>query len=218
MTNQLMNHTRVTPKSYSPLEERLNYISHATGMIASIVGLIFLLMKVDGLHGQFASVVYGLSMILMFLSSTLYHFAKSANVKDFLKVVDHSAIYLLIAGTYTPFMVLAIGGRVGLTGMIIVWSIALVGIFFKIFANQRFPKLSVITYLLMGWIAIFFFYPLYNALATDGIWLLLGGGLCYTVGVLFYVAKKIQFTHTIWHVFVIAGCMCHFFSIYYYVI
>ncbi len=156
-----MNHTRVTPKSYSPLEERLNYISHATGMIASIVGLIFLLMKVDGLHGQFATVVYGLSMILMFLSSTLYHFAKSANVKDFLKVVDHSAIYLLIAGTYTPFMVLAIGGWLGLTGMIIVWSIALIGIFFKIFANQRFPKLSVITYLLMGWIAIFFFYPCY---------------------------------------------------------
>jgi hemolysin III len=157
-------------------------------------------------------------MILMFLSSTLYHWAKSPNLKALLKVVDHSAIYLLIAGTYTPFMLLAIGGWVGLAGMIIVWSIALVGITCKIFANQRFPKLSVITYLLMGWIAIFFIYPLYNALTTQGLWLLVAGGLCYTVGVLFYVAKKVQFTHAIWHVFVVAGCICHFFSIYYHVI
>jgi hemolysin III len=208
----------VIQPTYSPLEERLNAVSHGVGVIAATVGLIFLLMKVDGIYGQFACVVYGLSMIMMFLSSTLYHLAKNENVKAFLKIVDHSAIYLLIAGTYTPFMVLAIGGWLGLTGMIIVWSIALIGIFFKIFANQRFPKLSVITYLLMGWIAIFFFYPLYNALTTEGIWLLVGGGVCFTVGVLFYVAKKIQFTHTIWHLFVVAGCVCHFFSIYYHVI
>jgi hemolysin III len=208
----------VIQPTYSPLEERLNAVSHGVGVIAATVGLIFLLMKVDGIYGQFACVVYGLSMIMMFLSSTLYHLAKNENVKAFLKIVDHSAIYLLIAGTYTPFMVLAIGGWLGLTGMIIVWSIALIGIFFKIFANQRFPKLSVITYLLMGWIAIFFFYPLYNALTTEGIWLLVGGGICFTVGVLFYVAKKIQFTHTIWHLFVVAGCLCHFFSIYYHVI
>lgn len=204
--------------TYSPLEEKLNAVSHGVGVIAATVGLIFLLMRVDDTYGQFACVVYGLSMILMFLSSTLYHLAKNPSLKDFLKVVDHSAIYFLIAGTYTPFMIVAIGGWVGLTGMIIVWSIALIGIVFKIFASQRFPKLSVITYLLMGWIAIFFFYPLYNALTTEGIALLVGGGICYTVGVLFYLAKKIQFTHTIWHLFVVAGCVCHFFSIYYHVI
>jgi hemolysin III len=205
-------------RPYSPLEELLNTLTHGAGVIAAIVGLVLLLMRVDGIYGQFACLVYGLSMILMFLSSTLYHWAKSPNVKAFLKVVDHSAIYLLIAGTYTPFMVLAIGGWVGLTGMIIVWSIALIGIVCKIFANQRFPKLSVITYLLMGWIAIFFIYPLYNALTTEGLWLLFAGGLCYTVGVLFYVTKKVQFTHAIWHVFVVAGCVCHFLSIYYHVI
>ena len=204
--------------TYSPLEEKLNAVSHGVGVIAATVGLIFLLMRVDDTYGQFACVVYGLSMILMFLSSTLYHLAKNPSLKDFLKVVDHSAIYFLIAGTYTPFMIVAIGGWVGLTGMIIVWSIALIGIVFKIFASQRFPKLSVITYLLMGWIAIFFFYPLYNALTTEGIALLVGGGICYTVGVLFYLAKKIQFTHTIWHLFVVAGGVCHFFSIYYHVI
>jgi hemolysin III len=213
-----MNYSSVMQTTYSPLEEKLNAISHGLGVMAATVGLVFLLMRVDGIYGQFACLVYGLSMILMFLSSTLYHSAKSPNVKAFLKVVDHSAIYLLIAGTYTPFMILAIGGWVGLTGMVVVWSIALIGIVCKIFANQRFPKLSVITYLLMGWIAIFFIYPLYNALTTEGLWLLFAGGLCYTVGVLFYVAKKVQFTHAIWHVFVVAGCVCHFLSIYYHVI
>ena len=215
---QLMNHSSVIHTAYSPLEERLNAISHGVGVIAAMIGLIFLLMKVDGIYGQLACLVYGLSMILMFLSSTLYHAAKSPNVKAVLKVIDHSAIYLLIAGTYTPFMLLAIGGWVGLAGLIIVWSIALVGISCKIFANQRFPKLSVITYLLMGWLAIFFIYPLYQALSTEGLWLLVAGGLCYTIGVGFYVAKKTQFTHAIWHLFVVAGCVCHFFSIYEHVI
>jgi hemolysin III len=213
-----MNNSSAMPHTYSSLEERLNVISHGMGVIAATVGLIFLLMRADGVYGLFASLVYGLSMILMFLSSTLYHSIKSPNIKAMLKIIDHSAIYLLIAGTYTPLMVLAIGGWVGLTGMVIVWSIALIGIVFKIFANQRFPKLSVITYLLMGWIAIFFIYPLYNALTTEGLWLLFAGGICYTVGVLFYVAKKVQFTHAIWHVFVVAGCAFHFFAIYYHVI
>jgi hemolysin III len=213
-----MNYTNTIQKTYSPIEEQLNVISHCVGMIAATVGLIFLLMRVEGIYGLFACLVYGLSMILMFLSSTLYHWTQSADLKASLKVVDHSAIYLLIAGTYTPFMVLAIGGGVGLAGMILVWSIALIGITCKIFAHQRFPKLSVITYLLMGWIALFFIYPLYHALTTEGLWLLFAGGFCYTVGVLFYVAKKIQFTHAIWHMFVVAGCICHFFSIYYHVI
>lgn len=213
-----MNQTSLIQNSYSPLEERLNAISHGIGVIAATAGLVLLLMKVEGVYGKFACVVYGLSMILMFLSSTLYHCVKSPNAKALLKIVDHSAIYLLIAGTYTPFMILAIGGWVGLTGMIIIWSTALIGIGFKIFANQQFPKLSVITYLLMGWIAIFFGYPLYNALTTEGLWLLVSGGLCYTIGVLFYVAKRVQFTHAVWHVFVVAGCVCHFFSIYYHVI
>jgi hemolysin III len=213
-----MSTPNLAMRPYSPLEEWLNTLTHGVGVIAATVGLVFLLMRVNGIYGQFTCVVYGLSMILMFLSSTLYHSAKSPNIKAFLKVVDHSAIYLLIAGTYTPFMVLAIGGWVGLAGMIIVWSIALVGITCKIFANQRFPKLSIITYLLMGWLAIFFIYPLYHALTSEGLWLLLAGGLCYTVGVLFYMAKKTEFTHAIWHVFVAAGCMCHFFSIYYHVI
>jgi hemolysin III len=213
-----MTDPNLAVRPYSALEESLNTFTHGLGAIAAIVGLIFLLLRVDGIYEQFACLVYGLSMILMFLSSTFYHCARRPDLRVFLKVVDHSAIYLLIAGTYTPFMLLAIGGEVGLVGMMIVWSIALVGITCKIFANKRFPKLSVITYLLMGWVAIFFIYPLYSALKIEGLWLLLAGGICYTVGVSFYVAKKIQFTHAIWHMFVVAWCICHFLSIYYYVI
>jgi hemolysin III len=217
-TIKQMNTLTQLKKPYSPLEECLNAISHGLGFVAAILALVLMLLKVDDLYAQLVSIAYGLSMMLMFLSSTLYHSVNSPNLKATLKVIDHSAIYLLIAGTYTPFMLLAVGGDVGLVAMVAIWSIALVGIVFKCFANHRFPKLSVITYLLMGWIALFFIYPLYNALPSNGFWLLIAGGVCYTLGVVFYIAKKIQYTHVIWHLFVVAGCTCHFFAIYYYVI
>ena len=187
--------------------ERLNSISHLVGAALALVGLGSLLtVSVQTADPWIISsfTIFGVSLVLLYTMSTLYHSFRPTGLKRLFQLFDHIAIYLLIAGTYTPFMLLAIGGWVGLAGMIIVWSIALVGITCKIFANQRFPKLSVITYLLMGWIAIFFIYPLYNALTTQGLWLLVAGGLCYTVGVLFYVAKKVQFTHAIWHVFVVA--------------
>jgi hemolysin III len=207
-----------TIRPYSPLEESLNAITHGIGFIAAFVGLVFMLLRVDGLYGQIACVVFGFSMMLMFLSSTLYHGVTRPDLKKVLKTIDHSAIYLLIAGTYTPLMVLAVGGTIGLIAMVLIWSIAIAGVLFKCFANNRFPKLSLLTYLLMGWLAVFFIYPLYNALETTGFYLLIAGGLCYTVGVVFYAAKKIQFTHAIWHLFVAAGCFCHFLAIYSYVI
>lgn len=213
-----MNHLNSIQKAYSSQEELLNAISHGIGFLAAAFGLVLLLLKVEGIAGQIACLVYGVSMMLMFLTSTLYHLAEQPSLKARLKVFDHSAIYLLIAGTYTPFMVLTIGGTTGAVAMLLIWSIALVGIGFKYLANARFPKLSVITYLLMGWLAVFYIYPLYNALSAAGFWLLVSGGLCYTLGVLFYVAKKRQFTHAIWHVFVVAGCACHFVAIYYHVI
>jgi hemolysin III len=213
-----MTDSTLSVRPYSPLEESLNAATHGLGFIAAFLGLVFLLLRVDGIYGQIACVVYGFSMMLMFLSSTLYHWVSRPDLKQILKTIDHSAIYILIAGTYTPFMTLAVGGTLGLVAMVLIWSIAIVGIMFKCFANNRFPKLSLVTYLLMGWLAIFFIYPLYNALETTGFYLLLAGGLCYTVGVVFYAAKKIQFTHSIWHVFVAAGSFCHFWAIYSYVI
>jgi hemolysin III len=213
-----MTSTKLSDRPYSPLEESLNAATHGLGFVAAFVGLVLMLLRVDGIYGQVACVVYGFSMMLMFLSSTLYHGVSQADLKNVLKTIDHSAIYILIAGTYTPLMVLAVGGTVGLIAMVLIWSIAIVGILFKCFANNRFPKLSLITYLLMGWLALFFIYPLYNSLETTGFYLLLAGGLCYTVGVIFYAAKKIQFTHAIWHLFVAAGCFCHFLAIYSYVL
>lgn len=213
-----MTSPNLAVRPYSSLEESLNAVTHGLGFVAAFVGLVLMLLRVEGIYGQVACVVYGLSMMMMFLSSTLYHGVSRPDLKKVLKTIDHSAIYVLIAGTYTPLMILAVGGTVGLVAMVLIWSIAITGILFKCFANNRFPKLSLVTYLLMGWLAVFFIYPLYNALEATGFYLLLAGGLCYTVGVVFYAAKKIQFTHAIWHLFVAAGCFCHFLTIYSYVI
>lgn len=213
-----MTASKLAVRPYSALEESLNTATHGVGFIAAFVGLVMMLLRAEGILGQMACVVFGVSMMMMFLSSTLYHGVRQPELKKILKTIDHSAIYLLIAGTYTPLMVLAVGGTVGLVAMVLIWSIALAGILFKFFASHRFPKLSLLTYLLMGWLAIFFIYPLYNSIEATGFYLLLAGGLCYTVGVVFYAAKRVQFTHAIWHLFVAAGCFCHFLTIYSYVI
>ncbi|MFT2092546.1 PAQR family membrane homeostasis protein TrhA [Paraglaciecola sp. 2405UD69-4] len=204
--------------TYSRVEETLHAITHGVGFIAACVGLIMMLQKVDGVIAQLVCAVYGVSMMLMFLSSTLYHWASSVSLKAKLKVFDHVSIYLLIAGTYTPYTVFAVGGEIGILANSIIWGLAVIGIGCKFFASRRFPKLSLVTYLLMGWLAIFFAYPLYNAIETKGFWLLLAGGLCYTFGAVFYAAKQFQFTHLVWHIFVMAGCACHFWSIYQFVI
>ncbi|MFT5675289.1 MAG: hemolysin III [Paraglaciecola sp.] len=213
-----MNQSTSLTKSYSSGEEWLNAASHGFGFIAAIIGLIMLLFRAEGIYAQVISIVYAVSMMMMFLSSTLYHSVRDQDLKLLLKVIDHSAIYLLIAGTYTPLMLLTVGGWLGGVTIGLIWGIALVGVLFKCFARGRFPKLSVITYLAMGWLAILFIYPLYQALPAEGIRLLVGGGLFYSIGVLFYVAKKVKYTHSIWHVFVTAGCACHFFLIYDYVV
>lgn len=204
--------------TYSIIEETLHALTHGLGFIAACIGLALMLLKVDGLLAQFVCITYGLSMMLMFLSSTMYHWVSRPNLKAKLKIFDHVAIYLLIAGTYTPYTVFAVGGQLGLLAICLIWGLAAIGIYCKCFVSSRFPKLSLITYLLMGWLAVFFAFPLYNSLQTEGFWLLLAGGLCYTLGAVFYAAKQFQFTHVVWHLFVIAGCVCHFWSIYQYVI
>ena len=213
-----MNQSNTLTKSYSSGEELLHAGIHGLGFIAAVIGLILLLFRAEGIFAQVVSTIYAVSMMMMFLSSTLYHSVRNQDLKLVLKTIDHSAIYLLIAGTYTPLMLLTIGGWLGGTAIGLIWGIALVGVLFKCFARGRFPKLSVITYLLMGWLAVLFIYPLYQALPAEGMWLLVSGGLFYTIGVLFYVAKKVKYTHAIWHVFVAGGCACHFFLIYDYVV
>lgn len=199
---------------YSSGEEWLNAVSHGLGVIAALVAWFYLLQQVDSLYAQLVCSVYALSMVGMFLSSTLYHGVNHPVLKAQLKVLDHSAIYILIAGTYTPFMLLTLGGTLGTLAMVLIWGIAILGVIFKCFYANQFPKLSLVTYLVMGWLALAFIYPLYANLTQTGFWLLLWGGGCYTAGVAFYIAKSVRLTHAIWHLFVVAGCACHYFAIY----
>ncbi|GGW81346.1 PAQR family membrane homeostasis protein TrhA [Alteromonas halophila] len=215
MNKSLDNMTR---QAYSVVEEWLNSVSHGIGLIAAIVGLVFMLLRADDPVAISAAAIYGATLIMMFLSSTLYHGISNQRAKGILKLFDHSAIYLLIAGTYTPLLLVAVGGWLGITMTAIIWSLALGGVAFKLVAQHRFPKVSVMTYLLMGWIALGIIYPLYLAMPGGGLWLLVAGGLCFSVGVFFYVAKKVKYTHAIWHLFVLGGCSCHYFSIYYFVV
>ena len=204
-------------KPYTLVEEWLNALSHGIGCIASIVGLVFLLSRAADTLAQVASIIYGASMIAMFLSSTLYHAFSNPKAKSVLKVIDHSAIYLLIAGTYTPFMLLAVGGWVGVIGISLIWALAAIGVGFKCVAAVRFPKISVATYLLMGWFALALVYPLYLNLDLSALWWLLAGGIAYSLGTVFYSAKTRHYSHAIWHVFVLVGCVCHYLSISLYV-
>ncbi len=208
----------VKVKAYSIVEEWMNSITHGVGFIAAIVGLVFMLFRAEHPLAVTAAAVYGATLILMFLSSTLYHSISHHKAKDWLKLFDHSAIYLLIAGTYTPLLLVSIGGWLGITMTAVVWTLAIAGVAFKLIAQHRFPKVSLMTYLLMGWIALGLIYPLYMALPGAGLWLMVAGGLCFSFGVFFYVAKKVKYTHAIWHLFVLGGCSCHYFSIYFYVV
>ncbi len=212
------NSINLTDSGYSPLEERFNALSHFLGVVFAVIGLAYLIIQSQGALVLLASIIYGSSLIAMFLSSTIYHSATDPKTKKLFKLLDHCAIYLLIAGTYTPFVVLSIGGWIGWTALVVIWSIALFGVIFKCKAGSKYPKISITTYLAMGWLVIFMAYPFYISVPTDGLLLLLAGGLCFSFGVIFYMAKKVRFTHAIWHLFVLAGCIFHYFSVYFFVL
>lgn len=204
--------------TYSQNEERLNILTHAIGMLVAIYGSVLLVQRANSIAEVTSVSIYGASLILMFLASTVYHSVFQQRIKQKFKIIDHAAIYLLIAGTYTPFLIISLEGAIAVASTIIIWLLAVVGVCFKVFTGTRFPKASLITYLGMGWFVLLIIYPLYQTLHTNGLWLLFAGGICFSVGVIFYTAKSIRFTHAIWHLFVIAGCTCHFLSVYNYVI
>lgn len=205
---------------YSPKEELANSVSHGLGVIASIIGLIFLLRPFgERLSGaELASyVVYGSSLILLFLASSLYHGVQSEKLKRLFKLLDHCAIYLLIAGSYTPLLLLTVQGTLADVVLCLIWAIATAGILFKVKFGSRFEKLSLMTYLAMGWLAIFLIYELWQKLATGGFVLLVAGGLTYSLGTLFFSNNKIPYNHAIWHLFVLGGAVCHYFMVLFYV-
>ncbi|MGY5451535.1 PAQR family membrane homeostasis protein TrhA [Agarivorans sp. MS3-6] len=208
----------LVPTSYSAREEMLNVVSHLLGLLIAILGLVMLVGKAKGPLELSAVGVYGGSLILLFLASSLYHAVPNQAWKAGLKLFDHSAIYLLIAGTYTPILLIAFDGWLSLVSMIVIWTLAAFGVGFKLLTGTRFPKVSLTTYLAMGWLALVLAYPMYQHIQAGGLWLIAAGGLLFSVGAMFYVAKHKAYTHAIWHVFVVAGCACHFAAIYEYVL
>ncbi|MEZ8020139.1 hemolysin III family protein [Vibrio splendidus] len=206
---------------YSDIEERANAITHGLGVALGVVGLILLLIRAFDYQADMLTVasmaVYGSSIILLFLASTLYHSITTEKTKRLLKTLDHCAIYLLIAGSYTPFLLVGLRTPLAMGLMAVIWGIALVGIIMKIAFVYRFKRLSLFIYLAMGWLSLIVVYQLAMNIDIGGLVLLAVGGVIYSLGVIFYVAKRIPYNHAIWHLFVLAGCACHFFAIYLYV-
>lgn len=203
-------------QGYSLVEELLNSITHGVGAMLSVAALTLMIMVANDTAQMTSAIIYGTSMVVLFLASTLYHSITHQSAKSILKLVDHCAIYLLIAGTYTPFMLISLENAWGYAILSIVWTLAIAGIFFKLIFRQRFPKVSLATYLAMGWLVVIAMPDMIANVATGGLILLASGGAAYTLGAVFYAFNKIPFNHAIWHVFVLAGSCCHFLAIYIY--
>ncbi|TXJ07692.1 MAG: hemolysin III [Acinetobacter sp.] len=203
------------PHTYSAEEEHLNAWTHGIAAISACIATVFLVIQGYAISWQTACImlVYGLSMILLFAASTLYHLSTSEQQRIWLKKLDHTAIYYLIAGTYTPFLALFIPTQKAKILLVALWGIALLGTCFKLFFVQRFQKLSLIAYIVMGWLAVLVMDDMKTYLSSTAMQLLILGGVLYTVGTLFYAAKKYQYTHAIWHVFVVLGAASHCYAI-----
>jgi hemolysin III len=205
---------------YTVREEAANVATHAAGLVASIVGvgvLVYLgVSRGEGLHAASAG-LYGATLVALYAASTLYHAFRRPGVKRVLRVLDHCAIYLLIAGTYTPFVLVGLGGRLGWTLFAVVWAMAAAGIVFKVFATGRFAVVSTAAYVAMGWLGVVALGPLIRSLSGAALLWLLAGGIAYTAGTFFY-HRRIPYSHALWHVFVLIGSVCHFVAIGLYVL
>ena len=210
-----------SPQGYPWAEEIANSLSHGVGLVFGIVGLVLLLVQAVGDNASAMAItsysLYGGSMILLYLASTLYHAIPHQKAKYWLKKFDHCAIYLLIAGTYTPFLLVGLNSPLAKGLMAVIWGLALFGVIFKLAFAHRFEVLSLVTYLTMGWLSLIVIYQLATTLSLGGVALLALGGVVYTLGVIFYASKRYRFGHAIWHGFVLGGSACHFLAIYFYV-
>lgn len=214
--------TRTTsPKPYCPGEEFANSITHGFGIILAIAGL-GVLTAFASVHGSARHIVsvsiFGGMLILMYTASTLYHSVRTPRAKAILQVLDHCAIFLLIAGTYTPFTLVTLQGPWGWSLFGVIWGLALLGIGFELSALRRYRMVSLGLYLGMGWSVVAAIKPMLAGIAPGGLILLIAGGLSYTVGILFYRLRRLRYHHAIWHLFVLAGSTLHFFAILFHVI
>lgn len=201
---------------YTPSEEVANGVTHGIGLAASVAGavaLVILAAPGGDAWRILSSGVYGLALISMYTASTLYHLSRKPGKKRVLRVLDHCAIYLLIAGTYTPFTLVGLRGGWGWTLFGLVWGLALTGIAFKVFFTGRLNALSTAVYVLMGWLAVIAAKPMLEVLPGGVILWLLAGGVVYTAGTAFYHNRRVPYSHAVWHVFVIAGSACHYLAV-----
>jgi hemolysin III len=208
-------------KFYSPLEEKLNIATHAFGLVLSVIAAIALLYyasKESNIWhiGLFA--IYSLSLIMLYTASTVYHRSTNALIRARLRILDHAAIYVLIAGTYTPFTLITLKGSLGWILFIAVWVFAFIGITLKLFFTGKFNIISTLMYVAMGWLIIFAYEPLLENLAPKGVFWLILGGVFYTVGALLFSIKRLPLNHAIFHVFVLLGSFSHFMAVFFYVL
>jgi len=212
---------RTSDSRYTTGEEIANSITHGLGAGLAIAGLV-LLVYYSAIYGTawhiVSCAIYGTTLVLLYTVSTLYHSIPSPKFKSVMRILDHSAIFLLIAGTYTPFMLVSLRGPWGWSLFGVIWGTAILGILFQTALQKSWVALTVALYILMGWAVIIAVKPLLNVMPTEGFLLLLYGGVAYTLGTAFYIWKQMRFHHAIWHLFVLAGSVFHFFAVFYYVV
>ena len=200
------------------IEELLNSISHGIASLVSVIGFIALIIS-SSLSNKdwvlFSSILYGLSLIILYIISTLYHGLRNKKTKHIFRILDHCSIFILIAGTYTPVLLISIGGSTGWWIFGIQWSIVLIGVIFKVFYTGKYESASILIYMVMGWMIVFKWEHLTNTISSPAFNLLLTGGIIYTVGIFFYLLdSKIKYFHFIWHLFVITGSVLHYIMIF----
>lgn len=210
-----------TTKIYSALEEKLNVISHGIGFLLSISALVLLVVR-SSLYGNVYHIVsftiFGSSLVVLYAASTLYHNSKKEKIRLRLNIFDHASIFILIAGTYTPFVLVSLNGTMGWVLFGITWGAAVLGVILKIFYTGKYEKLSTILYVLMGWIIIIAIKPLFENLSSEGLFWLFTGGISYTIGAVLFSLKRLKLNHAIFHFFVLIGSAAHFISVYFYVL
>ncbi len=210
-----------TTTAYTVREELANSLTHGLGIALSVAGLV-LMVTYSALHGDVwhvtSTAVFGASLIALYTASTLYHSFRRAELKRVLRKFDHAAIFLLIAGSYTPFLLVSLRGAWGWSLFGVIWALAAAGITMKFWFAGRFRVVSTLIYLGMGWLVLIAFKPLLGALPRAGLVWLLAGGACYSAGTIFYLAKRLPYHHAIWHLFVLGGSVCHWIAVFGYVV
>ncbi|MBC8320124.1 MAG: hemolysin III family protein [Bacteroidetes bacterium] len=212
---------KTNARQYPKVEEILNVVTHGLGFLLSVAALailvVFASLRGDAWHIVSFS-IYGVSLVILYLASTLFHSTRKQKLRNKLNIFDHAAIYILIAGTYTPFLLVTLRGPWGWSLFGVIWGLAIGGIVYKIFFAGKFDIVSALIYVVMGWLIIIALKPMNQNLNTDGLLWLLGGGISYSIGVVFYLLHKLPFNHAIFHIWVLLGSFAHFVAVFWYIL